>query len=78
MIIYDNGGKTWDRYTVIPEPLQTEMKDVVLCLGLSDDPTTAVGYSQWGACKIGKHLGRKIKLENLPEHVQKHIKERLA
>jgi len=68
--IYDNGGKTVDRYTILTSPTE--------CLGLSDYPThPQYGISQWGDCVDGDHLGKKIKLDNLPNNVQEHIIKRL-
>lgn len=80
MRIYDNGGKTWDRYTVISDigmkyPPINGMRE---CLCLSDNCDQPNGFSQWSHCKLGKHLGKLVRnLEWLPENVQKHIKERL-
>lgn len=86
MRIYDNGGKTWDRYTVIPDP--HKLHDVYMsggvhkmteCLGLSDNCDQPTGFSQWSECQPGTHLGKLVRnLEWLPENVQKHIKERLS
>lgn len=74
--IYDNGGETWDRYTVLTEPYYFGKS----CdsLGLSDNCDQPNGFSQWCEAYEGKHLGKKIKLEQLPENVQNHIIKRLT
>ena len=69
--VYDNGGKTVDRYTVVFNDGS--------CLGLSSNPTHPQGFSQWGQGVVeGPHLGTKIRLAELPKHVQKHIAERMT
>ncbi|MEE9164965.1 MAG: hypothetical protein V3U15_01755 [Nitrospinota bacterium] len=69
--IYDNEGKTIDRYAVF---FKTE--DIIL--GLSDDPDYPLGFAQCGEAIEGPHLGKKILWKDLPENVQKHIKRRMA
>lgn len=71
--IYDNGGKTLDRYTVVTD--EPEHSGFVAMLGLSEGGN---GFSQWTAGQAGKHLGKKVKLEDLSEDTQKHIRGRLA
>ena len=73
--IYDNGGKTFDRYTVLTEPYHFGKS--CEALGLSDNPTDPQGFSQWGDAYEGDHLGKEIKFEKLPENIQEHIIERL-
>lgn len=80
MRIYDNGGKTWDRYTVFPGDT-TDLTHGTWndCLCLSDNCDSPDGFSQWSEGQIGSHLGKLVRnLEWLPENVQKHIKERLS
>lgn len=69
--IYDNGGKTADRYTIVFSDKSA--------LGLSDNPESPQGFSQWepGPVETGKHLGKKILFSQLPKNVQKHAKERI-
>lgn len=66
--IFDNRGRTFDRYTVILED--------GLALGLSLNPDSPIGFSQWGEAVEGYHLGERISFEELPEIVQKHVKTR--
>jgi len=74
--IYDNGGKTIDRYQILIEPWYFGKS----CdsLGVSDDCDSPQGFSQWGEAYEGKHLGKKISFDKLPENVQAHILERLS
>lgn len=67
--IYDNKGRTFDRYTVILSDGSA--------LGLSDNPDSPLGFSQWGDAVEGSHLGERISLKELPENVREHIKRRL-
>ena len=68
--IYDNKGKTFDRYTVV--------LDDGTALGLSHNPDSPVGFSQWGEVVTeGVDLGKPISLQELPLRVQQHIKHRL-
>jgi len=73
--IWDNGGKTADRYTVVLNTKETE--DEYRCLSLSNDPDHPQGISQVGSCKEGEHLGKRISWEDLPDNVRKHVVDRL-
>lgn len=79
--IYDNRGKTSDRYTIILTinsygKMKPQNRD---CLSLNNCPENpAYGISQFDTCNEGKHLGKKIKFEDLPKNVQEHIKNRLS
>ena len=71
--IYDNGGETMDRYTVI-------IGDDVF--GMSENPTSAQGFNQWAGnvgkdIRIGSHLGKTVKMTSVPKEVQKAIKDRM-
>lgn len=74
--IYDNGGQTVDRYTIIlSEGVCLSLSDIPDDIGDTDDPQ---GFSQYSQCTEGEHLGKKIRFEDLPENVQKHVKARLV
>jgi len=75
--IYDNGGKTVDRYTVVLRTSQRFPHEYA-CLGLSDNPDSPQSFSQLVSCVPGgDHFGKKIRFEDLPVNVQKHVKKRL-
>ena len=68
---FDNKGKTFDRFTII--------LDDGSALGLSHNPDSPVGFSQWcGAVAEGVDLGKPITFQELPENVRKHIKMGLS
>ena len=72
--IWDNGGKTADRYTIV---LNIKEEDKYWCIGVSDNPDHPQGVSQLGMCKEGEHLGKQISWEDLPDNVRKHVVDRL-
>lgn len=82
--VYDNGGETLDRYTVVLD----EKEEVALrngltqflpaCFSLSPNCDAPNGVSMYGVCDIGPHLGKKISFKKLPENVQKYVERRLA
>ncbi len=78
--IYDNGGKTADRYTVMFDEIDHYVggTPMYLCLGLSSNPDSPMGYSQWCTGMPGKHLGKKVTLKSLPKKIQDHIERRRA
>ena len=62
--IYDNGGKTFDRITVIFDKEKRQTKDGVLyeCISASE---TGSGFYQHSEAMKGKHLGKKIDFNKL-------------
>jgi len=87
--IYDNGGETTDRYTVVfagnynnigkKRGERIELWHFVL--GMSDAPTHPCGFCQHSSYRqmidrpTYRHLGHKIKFEDLPEICQKVVIE---
>lgn len=69
--IHDNKGNTFDRYTVV--------FDDGSALGLSHNPESPIGFSQW-CCYVaeGVDLGEKIRCRELPQRVRQHIKNRIT
>ena len=68
--VYDNGGQTFDRYTIIFEGHPD-------ALGLSENCDSPQGFSQFGVAVDGRHLGRQISFEDLPENVKRHTNQRI-
>jgi len=69
--VYDNRGATCDRYTVI----LNAQSDYV---GMSSKPFDPQGFGQHGeGCLPGKHLGKRIKFEELPEDCKKLVRRDL-
>lgn len=74
--IYDNGGKTFDRFTAvwINRPYSTNKGDKLReCLGMSERPFSPLGFCMYGGAMLGRHLGKKITFEQLPDDCQKAI-----
>lgn len=71
--IYDNGGKTFDQYTVV---FTKKVNGEYMFLGMSSNPFHPQGFCQHGFSSIiidrpkYKHLGKKIKTEDLPKDCQ--------
>ncbi len=65
--VYDNGGETMDRYTVLrlDWPYNDDPNDkIVQCLGMGTDPR---GYCNHGGAMDGDHLGQLIEWNSLPK-----------
>ena len=75
--VYDNGGETFDRYTIVIEnPVTLEQS----WLGSSQDPFFPSGFGQHlgdeaSGMQEGEHLGRRIKFAELPEKVQQFVRQ---
>jgi len=70
VIVYDNGGESFDRYTVF-------IGDDVY--GMSHNPTSPQGFNQWigdtSEIKQEKHLGEK--LDSIPSEIQDAVLTRM-
>lgn len=66
--IYDNGGKTADRYTVYydAEP----RGKMYQCLGMDDRPFHPQGFGQHSSGMLGAHNGKRITFDALPDDCQ--------
>ena len=74
--IFDNGGKTFDRYTLLTEPFHFGKS--CDAFGFSDDAKSPQGFNQYcGDIYEGADLGKEISFEKLPDEVQEAILERL-
>lgn len=75
--VYDNGGATLDRYTVVIDgedwdaDAQPGFKSM---LGLN---TGGLGFSQFTEGQEGRHLGKAITFDALDEATRRHIAARL-
>lgn len=72
--VYDNGGKTIDRYTIYVN-IKHDLGQQYECLAVGTDPQ---GFSQWCSGVLGPHNGKKLTFEQLPEHIQKHVQARIV
>lgn len=79
---YDNRGKTCDRYTVYfgGSHWEPSMGPIVLYLGMSDDPTSPQGFSQWGEvpamCRPPSR--DKVRWLDLPDYIRAHVAARVT
>ena len=82
--VFDNKGKTIDRYTVLFGGSMLEDSLVesrkVYCLDMSSDPTHPwFGVSMWGECDAAwRPSHERIRWLDLPEHIRKHVIWRVA
>lgn len=74
--IYDNGGKTFDRYTIVVNVRRRNKEGVWLydCIGSSE---TGAGFFTWSECIRGKHLGNLVPLSALSPELQQRINHEL-
>lgn len=63
--IYDNGGRTFDRFTAVFMDWR-EPSGLYGAVGMSEHPCRPQGFGQWTAAEPGRHLGRRIRLSELP------------
>lgn len=71
--IYDNGGETIDRYTVVYMDEPERSHGNFAARAMSEDPFHPLGFGQWCSATPGPHLGRRIKFEDLPTDCQKLV-----
>lgn len=75
---YDNGGKTWDRYTILPprwagiEWKARYCPDCLLwnAIAASAHPFHPQGFGQHVEAQAGRHLGARVPFASLPVDVQ--------
>lgn len=77
--LYDNGGKTYDRYTAVymdePEENMRGTAKLYAGRGMSENPFHPLGYGLACAVKPGQHLGKRIAFTALPEACQRLVKQ---
>lgn len=76
--IYDNGGDLFDRYTILPPEASRHYRyqdGKVDAIASSEDPYHPQGFGQWTTAMPGKHLGKRISWEDLPEPVKRHVRQ---
>jgi len=78
--VYDNGGKTIDRYTVYYNDVECvkDGKKMYSCLGMNAAPFHPQGVGMHGCGQLGRHNGKRIKLEDLPEDCQQAVRNDLS
>ena len=75
--IYDNGGKTFDRYTFVFPSLDVPRNNDYY--GSSEDPFYPQGFGQYAGNypfeRSYKHLGKLIPPESLPDQARKWFEQ---
>jgi hypothetical protein len=67
--IYDKPD-TADRYTVVYDEYANTEETMFSMLAMSENPNSPMGFCQHTGGTMGKHLGKKIELKNLPVDCQ--------
>lgn len=76
---YDNGGETFDRYTIVFTGNYKNRVSKCEYIGSSEYPFAPQGFGQHGEANdpidtpAYSHLGKKVKYEDLPTDVKKFI-----
>ena len=76
--VYDNGGRTYDRYTVVYIAKPERQARLFASVGMSKNPFHPQGFGQHCTAMPGKHLGRRILFSALPDDCQKLVNQDLA
>ena len=71
---YDNGGKTFDRYTVLYMAEPERQAGLFASVGMSTNPFHPQGFGQHCTAMPGKHLGKRILFSALPDDCQKLVR----
>jgi hypothetical protein len=75
---YDNGGKTFDRYTVVYMDEPENRPGCFAARGMSRNPFHPQGFGQYCIATPGRHLGRRIAFKDLPEDCQRLVTSDLS
>lgn len=76
--IYDNGGKTFDRFTCIPPRGARAYRDSPMqwqAIGSSENPFSPQGFGMTVTACPGTHLGARIPWDRLPVDVQRFARD---
>lgn len=78
---YDNGGRTFDRYTILParwvRGWSRRVPDGLLweAIAASEYPFAPQGFGQHVEAMAGPHLGARVPFETLPADVQRFARQ---
>lgn len=76
---YDSGPNGfWDRYTVVYLDHKERGRGTYSARAMSARPFHPQGFGQMTTAMLGRHLGKRIKFEDLPEDCQKVVKQDLS
>ena len=71
--IYDNGGKTADRYTAVFLAMPEAATGTFHAVGMNESPFHPQGIGMSCTAMPGRHLGRRIALGELPADCQRLV-----
>lgn len=73
--IYDKGGVTCDRYTAIDMTQHERAPNTFSAIGFNAEPYHPQGFGQHTAAMPGRHLGKRIKLVDLPPQARQFVEQ---
>lgn len=71
--IYDNGGKSFDRYTAVYMFEPETRPNTFGARGMSKHPFSPQGFGCYVSATPGRHLGKRIEFSDLPIDCQKLV-----
>jgi hypothetical protein len=75
---YDNNGRSFDRYTIIPprwDKLYLERRGLFAAIGSSANPFHPQGFGMHVSAAAGAHLGKRVSWDKLPPDVQQFARQ---
>ena len=78
--VYDDGGKSIDRYTVYfsnPKDWGITQTGIYPCVGMNGAPFHPQGFCQHSEGMLGPHNGKKIRFKDLPKDCQRAVRRDL-
>lgn len=76
---YDNGGRSFDRYTIIPPRWAKDYRErrpgSWAAIGSSENPFHPQGFGMHVTATPGPHLGKRIAWADLPPDVQRFARQ---
>ncbi len=72
--VYDNGGRTLDRYTIVTNNRVSRKHQGKYTYDALSASENGLGVFMWCQCIRGSHLGKKINLSELSTELQDKIK----
>jgi hypothetical protein len=92
--VYDNNGASLDRYTVYYNAIEKRVpqngsgtckgaakqryNNFYMCLGMNAAPFHPQGIGMHSSGMLGRHNGKRIRLEDLPEDCQQAVRNDLS
>lgn len=77
--LFDNGGKTADRYTIMPpryaKSYRGRMPGQFESIAASEYPFHPQGFGMWVTAAAGSYLGKRVHWDSLPRDVQKFARQ---